>query len=331
MPKAGACTKATMTPIGLADALKENFVERVEVRHCRALVALADHGSITRAARAIGVAQSTLSETLLSLERGIGARVFQRSPGGRTVLRPTGQALLPHARAVLDAAAATAEAAADKAVRQRLTVGAVESINSYLLPGPLQQLRRQWPDIETQVSTGLCEDLREAVATGKLDVAFLLVTDLPAKTQRVDQHFDVVLLGPTRLALIVAAEDKLAGRQPTGNAIANRKLLLSDPDNGFHAPVRVWLQTVGAGEMVLESAGSVDGVKRAVAAGDGVVGVVPDYAIRDEVARGVIAEVCPRQVLPIMRLEAVLPRHGPATHFAGDLVSSMQTLTSLPQ
>src|SRR3982751_176580 len=101
----------------------------LEVRHCRALVAVHDGGGIGAAARALGVAQSTVSETLLSLERLMGAPVTLRRVGRETVLTPAAQAMLPHARSLI-ATSEAALAAGTQAERATIRLGTVESISS---------------------------------------------------------------------------------------------------------------------------------------------------------------------------------------------------------
>src|SRR5262249_20075543 len=74
----------------------------MDVRQLRAFVTLVDVGSMTAAAQALGVAQSTVSEGLLALERVLGTRVMVRQRGAAGArLTPAGAALLPYARNVL--------------------------------------------------------------------------------------------------------------------------------------------------------------------------------------------------------------------------------------
>ena len=75
----------------------------LEVRHGRALIAVAEAGSIGGAARALGMAQSTLSETLLSLERLLGFSVTLRRSGQVAKLTAAAEALLPYARTLVAA------------------------------------------------------------------------------------------------------------------------------------------------------------------------------------------------------------------------------------
>ncbi|HEY4592317.1 MAG TPA: LysR family transcriptional regulator, partial [Thermoanaerobaculia bacterium] len=71
----------------------------LELRHLRAFVALVDHGSMTAAAQALGMAQSTVSEAMAALDRTLGTPAVARRRGARGhPLTPAGRALLPHAR-----------------------------------------------------------------------------------------------------------------------------------------------------------------------------------------------------------------------------------------
>src|SRR4051794_15132551 len=127
----------------------------LEVRHCRALVAVGDHGGVGAAARVLGVAQSTVSETLLSLERLLGTPVTLRRTGREAILTPAAEALPPHARSLI----ATSEAGLAAGVRQSqamLRLGTVESISSFLLPGPLSGFRLLWPHVDVRITIGLC-------------------------------------------------------------------------------------------------------------------------------------------------------------------------------
>jgi len=96
-----------------------NEVTALDTRHIRAAVALAEHRSFTRAAKALFVAQSTLSRQVAALERSLGRELFVRGQG-KVELSVYGAAFLPHARQVLASVRAAEEAvrsAAGDAVR----------------------------------------------------------------------------------------------------------------------------------------------------------------------------------------------------------------------
>ena len=71
----------------------------------RVFLAMAQAGSLRRAARALGLGQPTVVRHLRQLERVLGARLFERTPDGHRLTR-WGQDLLPMAQSM--AAAATA-------------------------------------------------------------------------------------------------------------------------------------------------------------------------------------------------------------------------------
>ena len=73
----------------------------MDTRHLRAALAVAEHGSFTKAAKALFMAQSTLSRQVAALERGLGAHLFVRGPRNVS-LTDGGKAFLPHAENVIE-------------------------------------------------------------------------------------------------------------------------------------------------------------------------------------------------------------------------------------
>ncbi|MEU2676547.1 LysR family transcriptional regulator [Streptomyces sp. NPDC007107] len=147
----------------------------LEVRHLKALCAIADTGSLHQAARRLGVSQPSLTTQLQRIERTLGAELFRRE---RTGCRPTllGRSVLSRARPLVDGmsaliGAATAEAAAARAGGPGLRIG---STASRVIGGWLRGLRVRLPgtDISLRVDVS-ARSLLGAVAEGRLDVAFV--------------------------------------------------------------------------------------------------------------------------------------------------------------
>jgi len=142
----------------------------LEVRHLRALCAIADTGSLHRAARQLGVAQPSLSTQLRRIEQELGGALFTRE---RTGCRPTplGRVVLGRARPlVADMRALVAEARTAATVDgPQLRVG---STASRALAGWLRRLRarNQEPILQMDVSANA---LLRMLADGQLDVAFV--------------------------------------------------------------------------------------------------------------------------------------------------------------
>lgn len=254
----------------------------LEIRHCRVLVAVHDNGGVAAAARVLGTAQSTVSETLLSLERLLGAPVMLRRTGREAKLTNRAEALLPQARALITMSQAALSSAAQHE-RATIKLGTVESISSFLLPRPLSEFRVLWPQIDVRITIGLCEDLRKRVECGELHVALTL------EAAPVSQDQDCPSAAwPVPLFLVAAPHHPLARGALRRNDLSSQTCLLADPDGALNRIMELWSGPMPH-PLKLQSAGSIDGVKRGVLQGD-FVGVLPAYALVDELsARSLIA------------------------------------------
>src|SRR5690349_2017239 len=140
----------------------------------RYVVAVAETGSFTKAARQCLVVQSALSHQVARLERELGARLFERT--SRSVrLTPAGAAFLPSARQCLDfAERAFAEvAAAVGEVRGRVVVGVIPTVAAVDLPGALKVFRERYPQVRVALRMMPSHELVDQVREGALDLAFL--------------------------------------------------------------------------------------------------------------------------------------------------------------
>jgi DNA-binding transcriptional LysR family regulator len=154
-----------------------SFWSGLEIRHLLALVAVVETGTFSGAGEQLGYTQSAVSQQVGTLERIVGAPLFER-PGGRRPVRLTaaGDMLLIHARAVLarvSAAAADLRALAS-GEQGVLRVGTLPSAGTKVLPRLLGTFRAEWPGIEIVLREARdCADLIHAVENGEIDVTFL--------------------------------------------------------------------------------------------------------------------------------------------------------------
>jgi DNA-binding transcriptional LysR family regulator len=128
----------------------------MELRHLRCFVAVAELGSVSRAAEKLFIAQPPLSATIRQHEDELGVALFVRLPRG---VRPTaaGEAFLDDARAILLRAQQAGVRAREKQAGHQSTVriAVVPSVIHSLLPGLLQRIRagRVGPGRDERVST----------------------------------------------------------------------------------------------------------------------------------------------------------------------------------
>ena len=129
----------------------------------KAFLETAETGSLSAAARKLGLTQPTLSRQVAAIEQYMGVTLFERV-GKSMALTPTGLDLLEHARAMGAAAEALSLAAtgSSQAVRGVVSVSATDVVASVLLPPLVKKLHDQEPGITIDVipSNALSDLLR---------------------------------------------------------------------------------------------------------------------------------------------------------------------------
>lgn len=141
-------------------------MDQLDWNQLKAFLETAETGSLSAAARKLGLSQPTLSRQVAAIERSMGVTLFERV-GKAMALTPTGLDLLEHARAMGLAADALGLAATgrSKAVGGVVTVSATDVVAAYLLPPLVQQLREQEPGIAIEIiSSNALSDLQRREA-----------------------------------------------------------------------------------------------------------------------------------------------------------------------
>jgi DNA-binding transcriptional LysR family regulator len=147
---------------------------RLELRHLRIVCAIADHGSVTKAAAALGLAQPALTAQLKRIERTIGGPLFERDRYGA---RPTtlGDLVLNRARLLLPAVQGLEDEAARLAGNgEPMKTYRIGAVNGPILSGLVRRLATANPHavITTHPSWEAME-LAELLTTGRLDYALV--------------------------------------------------------------------------------------------------------------------------------------------------------------
>lgn len=138
----------------------------------RSYVGIAEAGSFSAAARALGLRQSTVSQRLQKLEAATGRRLIDRNTHSLRVT-PEGEAVLEHARRVLEAHDRMVELLKGAPLRGRLRFGASEDFVLSALPDVLAAFVRRHPEVDMELTAGLSEDLYDAFDAGALDILFV--------------------------------------------------------------------------------------------------------------------------------------------------------------
>ena len=132
----------------------------------RAFLVTAEEGSLSAAARALGLTQPTLGRQVAALEESFGVTLFERV--GRSLsLTQTGLELLHHVRAMGEAASRISLTASgqSQAIEGQVCITATDAMSTYILPPMLKQLREKAPGIEVEVvASNAVRDLRRREA-----------------------------------------------------------------------------------------------------------------------------------------------------------------------
>jgi DNA-binding transcriptional LysR family regulator len=284
----------------------------LSMRALECLVAIAERGSLTKAAAVLHMSQPALSHQIAGIERELGTPVIERLPRG---IRPTAAGLAAAAEARAALAAADRAVLAGRRVAAgtggRIRIACAETMTAWVLVPVLRAWRRRFPDVEL--------DLREYTSADRmLDVlagggADMTVGPRPTRT---DEHVEV--LGREEIVVVASAGHRFAGLAAVPLAeLTTEPLVHFHPDNGF----AVWLDQFAAqrGVVLPQPAlrtGSPRTAAQLAAAGMGVT-IVPFSALIPRPG-GTIRSLDPPELRDVVVIVAA-PHDDLLRRFAADL------------
>ncbi|PWC39163.1 LysR substrate-binding domain-containing protein [Azospirillum sp. TSO35-2] len=240
----------------------------------RVVKAVADTGSVSRAADALHCVQSNVTARIKRLEEDLGVDLFLRLSRGMEPT-PAGRVLAGYADRVLRLVAQARDAVAEAAGRGgRLSVGSMESTAAVRLPPILARFHRDHPDVELTITPGATETLLTEVLAGRLDGAFVggEVAHPDLTAQRVFEE-ELVLAEPRAGLTTAGARHTLIG---FGRACAYRGRAEMAMREAGRVPFRIM------------EFGALDAILGCVGAGMGVT-VMPRSVVEREPWRDLLA------------------------------------------
>ncbi|MER6302520.1 LysR family transcriptional regulator [Kitasatospora sp. NPDC001539] len=260
----------------------------MELRQLRVFEAVAAHRTVTTAAAALGLAPSSVSEQIRTLERSLGIELFDRAPRGMT-LTPAGQRLLPWSRRLLDQADQARREV--RAGRARVRLGALETIAATHLPAVLARLAERRPDLDVSLHTDTARDaLLGGVAAGALEAALILDAAGPLGELGFylpPAPLDHLDLTDVPLALVAAPTHPLARAAAlTRRDLGGQRLLVDSPACSFRL----------AGERLLGNdvervrTGGVTVTRACAEQGLGIA-LLPGFAVHEPLVSGTLVRL----------------------------------------
>ena len=180
---------------------------RLELRHLRYFLAVAETLHFGKAAAQLGMAQPPLSQQIKNLESIVGHRLFDRTTRG-VRLTVVGQYLLERARKTLDRIDQDVEMARRLGKGQEgvLSVGFSGSVMFTRLPFVIERYRRLYPKVELQLQELATAEQMSALKEGALDLGFL-------RDGEPDSAIRIEPLISERFVAILPKQHPLAGRK----------------------------------------------------------------------------------------------------------------------
>ena len=204
----------------------------VELTTLRYFRAIAQHGHMTRAARALGVTQPALSAMLKKLEGEVGAELLHRT--GRGVeLTEAGRVFLQHAEDALRRAEMGVQAVRELVGLERgsIRIGGGATATTYLLPPVVSAVRKTHPGLRFYVREQGSNAVAASVASGELDLG---IVTLPMRDAAAAELLAIPLV-EDELRLIVPPR----GDSPLGTPRAPRKAGKRDLEKSNAMPFSV--------------------------------------------------------------------------------------------
>jgi DNA-binding transcriptional LysR family regulator len=186
----------------------------MELRHLRTIAAVARHGSFTKAAEELYLAQSAISQQIRRLEQELGVDVFRRT-SRKVELTAEGRVILGYAQRVLaevDGLHSELEELTGL-LRGQLRIGGVYPTGPYDLFGMLADFRAAHPEVAIHMVEDTQDDLLAALRADELDCAFTAIDP-----DRLGNEFAATLLW----------EEEIVVALPVGHPLCARRHLTFD-------------------------------------------------------------------------------------------------------
>ncbi|OIK33832.1 LysR family transcriptional regulator [Klebsiella pneumoniae] len=293
------------------------FSQRIRLRHLHTFVAVAQQGTLGRAAETLNLSQPALSKTLNELEQLTGTRLFERGRLGAQ-LTLVGEQSLTHAVKVLDALNSAGQALNRKEGLNNdiVRIGALPTAALGILPTVIGQFHKQQKDITLQVATMNNTMLLAGLKSGEIDIGIGRMSDPELMS---GLHYELLFL--ESLKLVVRPGHPLLQETVTLSRVMEWPVVVSPKGTVPRQNAEALLQSQGckmpAGCIETLSAS----LSRQLTVDFDYVWFVPSGAVKDDLRRGVLT------ALPIATQGAGEPI-GILTRVDATLTPGTQTLLS---
>ena len=294
------------------------------IRQLQFFVAVAEQGTVSGAAKAISISQSSVTEAVKSLEADLGVELFLRRSRSLEITH-VGHQFLRHAKKILSdvSDARSVFETNPKAARGKLSLGVTSLVAGYVLSDILSRFRRAYPSVDVTAIEDNGEYLEHLLIGGEIDVAVLVTSNLHNRSA-----LQVETLEVSAYRLWLPLGHKLTSKEAiTLEDVAAEPLIMLSVDE-IEESTSDLMSSLGARPNVAFRTRSVEAVRSLVATGAGVA-LLPNLVYRPWSLEGDRIEI--RDVsgdLPAVQVGLAWRKGAPLSKISLDFVRSAQTALS---
>src|SRR5262245_19754563 len=296
------------------------------IRQLQFFVAVAEQGSVSRAAQSLSISQSSVTEAIKELEGDLGVSLFERHPRGLNITHK-GHQFLRHATKILAGVSDARRSFEGEATSGgRLHLGVTSLVAGYVLSDILARYRRAFPGVEVSAIEDNGDYLEHLLIGGELDVAVMVISNL---RDRMALQAELIEVWAYRLWLPLGHH--LAAADIIGIQDIGREPLIMLTVDEIEENTGKLLVALGARPHVAFRTRSVEAVRSLVATGAGIA-LLPDLVYRPWSLEGDRIEQ--RDVsssLPVVQVGMVWRRGSGLPQAARDFIGIAQSQRSMRQ
>jgi DNA-binding transcriptional LysR family regulator len=267
----------------------------------RTFVVVADAGSITRAAEALGLQQPSVSSALKRLEGHLGRQLIDRRPG-RFALTEAGRLLYDEAVDITGAILriGTAIREVQEEVRGHVSIAIASHVVCPLLNDALREFHARHPAATLSIDVSSSREALDKLVARRASFAICLVKDRNPKLEyrRLFREFFGLFCGPSHPLF---GRKGLSTTDLAGEASVS---FVTDHMNDALRPVTLMRAAAGLEDRVVGSSSNLEEVRRMIVAGLGI-GPLPLHVVREDVAMGRLWRLPPYDDPPAIDVHVV--------------------------
>ena len=242
----------------------------MEIRNFRTMKKVVETGNFSKAAEALGYAQSTVTFHIQAIEDHYHQQLFNRTGKG-VELTEFGKDLLEHIDELLNSYEAIESFSLSEKKPRSIRIGAPESLMMYRLYHIIKQYKQTYPNVEIVIMNDNCSQLRDRLNSGDLDLCFLLE---PKYTY---SHLQTVLLKKEEMCFVVPSDFEGDEFLPK----SHQMVLYTEKDCSYREIFSSYLKSCDFYPTNILETGSVEAIKKYIQYGLGI-SYLPLYSVIED-------------------------------------------------